>query len=94
MKSDLVLYCSRHDLAFCEEHKDQCLAHCRLVHNPDVKTCSVCSGLLAKTVKIQPLVPQLEVDEQDTGIEPPRKEEVNATNSNEGSIPESARYGT
>ena len=46
-----MLYCKRHDLAFCGEHIGQCLGSepCYYAENPDAKFCAVCSGLLLPT---------------------------------------------
>jgi hypothetical protein len=49
-----VLYCKRHDLAFCNQHKGHCLSpNCVLAQNEDALFCSVCAGRLVPPTRFR-----------------------------------------
>jgi hypothetical protein len=43
-----MLYCRKHDLAFCSFHKNECLDNCKLEEEARAEFCVICSGLLMR----------------------------------------------
>jgi hypothetical protein len=43
-----MLYCRKHDLAFCSTHENECFDNCKLEEESKAEFCAVCSGILKK----------------------------------------------